>query len=65
MPYSERLEALNLTSLAERKIRGDLIEKFKILNGLVDYGQSLFTLSRSGSKLVCRPSSSVDNLIRK
>ena len=64
LPYSERLEALKLTSLAERRIRGDLIETFKILNGLVEYGQSLFTFSRSGSKLLCRPSNSADKKIR-
>ena len=34
MRYSERLEALQLTTLAERRIRGDLIEVFKIVNGL-------------------------------
>ena len=64
LTYSERLAALKLTTLAERRIRGDLIETFKILNGLVNYGQSLFTLSRSGSKLLCRPSVSTDKKIR-
>ena len=29
LPYSRRLEILNLTTLAERRIRGDLIEAFK------------------------------------
>ena len=28
LPYSERLSALKLTTLAERRIRGDLIETF-------------------------------------
>ena len=64
LTYSERLASLKLTTLAERRIRGDLIETFKILSGLVDYGQTLFTLSRSGSKLLCRPSVCSDKKIR-
>ena len=64
LTYSERLASLKLTTLAERRIRGDLIETFRILNGLVDYGQTLFTLSRSGSKLLCRPSVCSDKKIR-
>ncbi|KAL5257413.1 hypothetical protein ACHWQZ_G012381 [Mnemiopsis leidyi] len=39
LPYSRRLEILNLTTLAERRIRGDLIEAFKATSGLTDYGQ--------------------------
>ncbi|KAL5249370.1 hypothetical protein ACHWQZ_G018287 [Mnemiopsis leidyi] len=38
LPYSRRLEILNLTTLAERQIRGDLIEAFKATSGLTDYG---------------------------
>ena len=38
LPYSERLEAMNLTSLCERCIRGDLIETFKIVSGVAYYG---------------------------
>ena len=30
LPYSERLEQLNLTILAERRIPGDLIEAFNV-----------------------------------
>ena len=41
-----------LTTLAERRLRGDLIETFKIVNGLVDYGENIFRLSRSGSNIV-------------
>ena len=33
IPYSRRLEILNLTTLAERRIRGDLTEAFKAING--------------------------------
>ena len=52
LPYGERLNKLGLTTLAERRIRGDLIETFKILSGIVNYGRSLFKLSASGRNLV-------------
>ncbi|KAL5254844.1 hypothetical protein ACHWQZ_G014324 [Mnemiopsis leidyi] len=52
LPYSRRLEILNLTTLAERRIRGDLIEAFKATSGLTDYGSGLFKMSRSGRNLV-------------
>ena len=64
-PYSGRLEALQLTTLAERRIRGDLIEVFKIVNGLVEYGTDLFCVSRSGNKLISMPSKSSDKVVRK
>ena len=48
LPYSKRLEALQLTTLAEPRVRGDLIEVYKIVNGLVEYGQDIFKLTRSG-----------------
>ena len=34
LPYEERLEALGLTTLEQRRTRGDMIETFKILKGL-------------------------------
>ena len=34
--YSERLAALNLPTLVYRRIRGDMIETFKILNNIYD-----------------------------
>ena len=34
LPYEGRLKSLNLTALAIRRIRGDLIEVYRILNGL-------------------------------
>ena len=36
MPYSERLRYLDLPTLKFRRIRGDMIEVFKILNGIYD-----------------------------
>ena len=46
--YNERLKELGLTTLLERRARGDLIEIFKTLSGKVQYGRSLFKTSRSG-----------------
>ena len=46
--YGERLNALSLTTLLERRARGDLIETFKIVGGLVSYGSKFFNISRSG-----------------
>ena len=34
LPYEARLKRLNLTILEIRRIRGDLIEEYTILNGL-------------------------------
>ena len=52
LPYSRRLDPLSLTTLAERQIRGDLIEAFKVISGLTDYGLGLFGMGRSGLNLV-------------
>ena len=35
MPYRARLKTLGLTELEDRRIRGDLIQLFKIVNGIV------------------------------
>ena len=40
--YPQRLQRLRLTTLLERRMRGDLVEIFKIMSGLVDYGQNTF-----------------------
>ena len=53
--YEQRLKKLGLTTLLERRMRGDLIETFKILNGFNDYGQSFFNLSDRTNNLVSRP----------
>ena len=62
LPYSERLDRLKLTTLAERRIRGDLIETFKIVSGLVEYGEDLFNLSRSRSNIVSNMKLDVSNV---
>ena len=53
--YQERLRCLNLTTLLERRARGDLIETFKILNGIANYGENLFKRSTRGNNLLIRP----------
>ena len=54
LPYSQRLKLLKLTTLAERRLRGDLIETFKIVNKHVDYGGKMFNMSRSGCNIVSK-----------
>ena len=48
MTYRERLDKLNLTT----RVRGDLIEMFKIQEGFVGYGSDLF--GRSGRTVAAR-----------
>ena len=52
MTYEERLSQLSLTTLLERRARGDLIETFKIINGLANYGKDFFTVSNKSSNIV-------------
>ena len=61
LPYGARLQSLNLTTLAERRIQGDLIEMFKIVRGIVNYGQNMFRMSRSNLNILSR-GSKVSNL---
>ena len=48
------LDLCLLERMGERRIRGDLIETFKILNGIVDYGKGVFKISRSGRNIISR-----------
>ena len=46
LSYTERLSVLKLFSLEYRRKRGDMIQLFKILNGIGDIQpESMFTLS--------------------
>ena len=67
LPYSRRLETMGLTTLGERRLRGDLIETFKMVTGKVEYGKDIFKLSRSGSNIVSKinNSSNIANSINR
>ena len=52
LPYKDRLKKSRITTLIERRARGDIIELFKIFRGLCSYGSSLFKFSRSGMNIV-------------
>ena len=55
LPYGERLKKCGLTSLEDRRKRGDAIECFKILNGFVEYGGvDFFSLARDRHSLNTR-----------
>ena len=42
----QRLQRLRLTTLLERRMRGDLIETFQIINGFaINYGHNMFGTS--------------------
>ena len=65
LSYNERLSELGLSTLLERRARGDLIETYKILNGFVNYGHSMFRSSRSGRHLLHTTSFSINGDIFK
>ena len=48
----QRLVKRDLTTLLERRARGDLIETYKILSGKTNYGQNMFRTSRYGNKIL-------------
>ena len=52
--YKHRLESLGLTTLLERRMRGDLIETFKILNDKNNYGKDFFNVSSRTGNLLSR-----------
>ena len=61
LPYSKRLQIMNLTTLGERRIRGDLIETHKIITRKVDYAGNVFKVGRSGSNIVSKINTNVKN----
>ena len=44
LPYSRRLEIIDLTKQAEQRIHGDLIEAFKVTSGSTNYGSGMFRI---------------------
>lgn len=42
-PYRQRLQSVRLTTSMERRLRGNSIETFKIINGFLSHGQNMFT----------------------
>ena len=51
--------------VGERRIRGDLLETFKMVTGKVDYGNNVFKLSISCSNIVSKINNCVKNNICK
>ena len=62
---TERLLALNLTILVGFRIRGELIETYKINNVIIEYGQDVFHFVRSGNSIISRLRCDSHNLIKK
>jgi len=48
LSYDERLENLGLSRLTTRRVRSDLIQTFKIINGIDKVDKSLFFEIESG-----------------
>ncbi len=57
-PYEERLSHLNLLSLEKRRLRGKLIECFKILNGVTNVDPTKLSETNDST----RPRSNGDEL---
>ena len=67
LPYSERLEILGLTTLAERRARGDLIEVYKAKHDF-SLTNNVFKFGRSGLNLLskfCPSSNAKCNTIKR
>ena len=54
-----------MTTLGERRIRGDLIETYKVITGKVEYGKDIFKLSRSGNNIISKINNSAPSEICK
>ena len=50
MSYDELLESLKLSRLTTRRVRSDLIQTFKIINGIDKVDKSLFFETDSGGR---------------
>jgi len=50
LQYNERLKQLVLMRLERRRVRSDLIETFKIMNGEYDFNRDLFFLLEKGGR---------------
>ena len=67
LPYSERLEILRLTTLAEHCARGDLIEVYKAKHDF-SFTNNVFKFGRSGLYLLskfCPSSNAKCNAIKR
>ena len=49
--YEGRLEECDLTTLEKRRLTGDQIEVFKVLNGYENIDRNVFSLSRKVTEL--------------
>ena len=66
--YEEKLEEIGLTTLEERRTRGDMIEVYKILTGKVDVSpETWFTMAPDADRRqgrVTRDSKGLLNIVR-
>ena len=67
LPYEERLNRLGLTTLQARRERGDMVETYKILNGMVEVDPNVwFTpLETRGGATSTRATCGYQNLARR